>query len=107
RWLTGSRLSLNDVIGTPPRNVAALSALLERLLVRIKKSPRCWVWQGALSSQGQALFYLGEKKFALAHRVVEVLVRGTLPAGMAGGEEYATVRDSVIACVNGGDAHAP
>lgn len=58
-----------------------MRTLEERFWSKVEKSDGCWLWTGALSSNGYGSFGIGNKKNQSAHLFVYQLMNGAVPGG--------------------------
>lgn len=73
------RLTVNTL--PIPKNIARLpyAERLEHYITRLPDAPGCWLWIGALSSDGYGKIY-HNKKLLRAHRAVYEFYRGPIPS---------------------------
>lgn len=61
------------------------NADVRRFWKKVRKTPSCWLWSGALSNKGYGSFYFGGRRYKrnyLAHRVAFTLLVGSIPSDL-------------------------
>lgn len=63
-------------------SVNADEATVARFWARVNKTPTCWLWTGAISTNGYGLLWLHSRKYLMAHRVSFEMHVGPIQAGL-------------------------
>lgn len=54
---------------------------MKRFLEKVIQAPNCWIWKGAIATNGYGAFYF-DKKIKRAHRVSYEIFNGPIPDGL-------------------------